>query len=272
MKHDLSHKTFKGQIWDHYAKHRRCFPWRDELSPYRVLVSEVMLQQTQTDRVLSKFEPFIARFPDFLALAEAPFQDVLKLWKGLGYNRRALNVQKSAQIILETYQGHLPIDPLALLALPGIGKATACSVVAFAFNKPTIFIETNIRTVFIHAFFNDRHDIHDREILPLVTKTVDKERPREWYYALMDYGVMLKRTVGNLSKRSVHYQVQSRFLGSDRQIRGQILELLLEHQKISEMQMLELINNVEAERMKRIMRDLCAEGLIKKNHGALEIG
>lgn len=262
--------SFKTLIWDHYQKNRRSFPWRDEISPYRVVVSEVMLQQTQADRVVAKFDAFIAAFPNFTTLAAAPFHDVLLLWKGLGYNRRALALHKIAQAITQEHQGTLPQDPEILVTLPGIGKATACSIVAFAFNKPVVFIETNIRTVFIHAFFADRTDIHDKELMPLIISTLDQNAPRDWYYALMDYGVMLKKTVGNKSRQSSHYHRQSRFVGSDRQIRGQILEVVLRQKSVSKTQ-LPLLLNQEPARVFSMLTDLCAEGLLREDGTIIQV-
>ena len=256
-------QQFQALIKDYYGTNRRAFPWRDTITPFRVIVSEIMLQQTQTDRVLQKFDPFIMRFPDFTALANASFHEVLLLWKGLGYNRRAMALHKSAQRIVQEYQGQLPHDPETLETFPGIGPATARSIVAFAFNTPTVFIETNIRTVFIHFFFKDRTDISDKEIMPLVAQTVDQSNPREWYYALMDYGVMLKKTVGNASRLSKHYHKQSPFQGSERQIRGLILQHLLEYGSgLSEAELITVIGRNE-NLIRKIITDLEIERFIK---------
>jgi A/G-specific adenine glycosylase len=227
----MAKKQLHKIIYTHYRAHRRDFPWRNTTDPYRIFVSEVMLQQTQAERVVPKYEAFIKKFPNFKKLATAPTRDVLSAWQGLGYNRRALALQKSAQIVTENYKGKLPSDPLVLDALPGIGVHTAGSITAFAYNHPSIFIETNIRSVFIHFFFKDRDDVSDRELLPLVEKMLDRDNSREWYFALMDYGVMLKKTLGNPSRRSKHHAKQSKFVGSRRQVRGQILKVLLAHPK-----------------------------------------
>lgn len=258
----LKHDAFVARIWAYHREHRRAFPWRDVVSPYGVFISEVMLQQTQTHRVVPKYLAFVDAFADFNALANAPFADILALWKGLGYNRRALALKNAAQIIVEDFGGILPDDPALLVSLPGIGKATASSITAFAFNKPTVFIETNIRTVFIDAFFKDRTDVHDRELLPLIEATLAHHASREWYYALMDYGVMLKKTHGNVSRQSVHYHRQSRFVGSDRQVRGKILGVLLTQPRIAQRQLPRLVG-ADDERCERILRDLHQEGLIK---------
>lgn len=257
--HDLD--GFKEKIWKFYREYRRDFPWREDITPYRIFVSEIMLQQTQVHRVVPKFEYFIARFPDFSSLAHAPFADVLSSWKGLGYNRRAMALKNAAVIIVDSYDGILPREAELLVNLPGIGKATAASISAFAFNRPTVFIETNIRTVFIDAFFKERTEIHDREILSLVEATLDQASPRDWYYALMDYGAMLKKTVGNLSTKSIHYHRQSRFEGSDRQIRGKILAALLLEPRIATSKLSTVIGD-DPDRTLRILESLVREKMV----------
>lgn len=222
----VSIHEFQKIIWQHYATHGRHFDWRGVDDPYKVFISEVMLQQTQTARVAIKYPEFILSFPDFATLAKAPLKKVLLKWQGMGYNRRGIYLHRAAQIIMQEYNGVLPNDPTLLDALPGIGAATAASICAFAFNNPTVFIETNIRAVFIHYYFNGKDAIDDKDIFPLVQATLDQDNPREWYYALMDYGVMLKKSLVNPSRKSKHYTKQSKFEGSDRQIRGLILKIL----------------------------------------------
>lgn len=222
-------RTFRATIKAFFRKNRRPMPWRDMRDPYSIVISEVMLQQTQVERVKEKFLPFIMKFPDFQALATASLPEVLILWQGLGYNRRAIALKCIAESVMADFGGSLPDSVEILKTLPGIGHATASSIAAFAFDIPAIFIETNIRRVFIHHFFNDRTDVHDTEILPLVEKTLDRKNPREWYYALMDYGTALKKTVPNPNRRSSHYVKQSTFEGSTRQKRGAILRFVLAH-------------------------------------------
>ncbi len=219
--------SFKKVIQKYYKKNRRFFPWRDTTDPYHILVSEIMLQQTQTKRVVEKYLAFISKFPTVSYLAQAPLSDVLSLWQGLGYNRRAVYLKKCAETILEKHNGVVPSDTQALDELPGIGAATAASISAFAFNNPTVFIETNIRSVFIQYFFENNERVDDQDIIPLIEKTLDSKNPKEWYYALMDYGAMLKSNGTNPSRKSKHYSKQSRFEGSNRQLRGKILKLLL---------------------------------------------
>jgi A/G-specific adenine glycosylase len=226
---DETAQAFRAILYHFYGLRHRSFAWREVISPYRVVVSEVMLQQTQTDRVATKFDPFIDRFPDFASLAQAPFDEVLRLWKGLGYNRRALALQKIAKKVSDEFQGELPQTVEALISFPAIGPATANAILAYAFQHQAVFIETNIRTVIIYFFFKNLTDITDKQLMPIVEKVLDRKSPRDWYYALMDYGVMLKKREGNLSRFSAHYQKQSKFEGSDRQIRGMILQHLLDH-------------------------------------------
>ena len=261
---DETLQAFQDIMWEYYAANKRNFAWRQTTNPYHIVVSEVMLQQTQTDRVAPKYEQFITLFPRFEDLAVSPFEAVLGAWKGLGYNRRALALQKIAQIVVANHQGTLPANPDLLATWPGLGKATACSITAFSYNLPTVFIETNIRTVFIHLFFADSTDIHDKQIMPLIEKTVDATDARQWYYALMDYGVMLKKQYKNPSRKSAHYTKQSPFAGSDRRIRGLILEHLLHGKKQSITTLVTALNEPH-ERVERLITQLHKEGLIKQS-------
>jgi A/G-specific adenine glycosylase len=255
-------QSFCDFIWNFYALNKRDFPWRNVEDPYKVFVSEIMLQQTQTFRVIEKYHEFIETFPTFQDLAHASLRDVLTAWQGLGYNRRGKFLHQSAQRIVTDHDGKLPNDPLVLVELPGIGPATAASMVAFAYNMPTVFIETNIRAVFIHSFFPEQEKVHDRDIMPLVAATVDQENAREWYYALMDYGVYLKKRYPNPSRKSVHHNKQSTFQGSDRQIRGMIIRMLTTQYPALERD--QLIKNIHCEpaRVARILDELIAEKMI----------
>ncbi len=263
-------KEFIRIIHGFYARMRRPMPWRDEITPYRVVVSELMLQQTQVPRVMEKFPLFISRFPDFSSLAHASLTDVLEAWQGLGYNRRAKYLHSLARFVVQYRDGILPTEPEILMTLPGIGKATAGSITAFAFNKPVVFIETNIRRVFIHHFFADRSKIADSDIQPLVEKTLDRKNPREWYYALMDYGTWLARRVENPNRKSRHYSRQSAFEGSDRQIRSLLLRRLLEEKRIH---IDDLINRSgeDTQRVRRILTGMIQEGLLCESGGFVRV-
>ena len=212
---------------------RHHLPWRKTSDPYHIFVSEVMLQQTQVTRVAEYFPRFIVEFPDFATLAETPLAGVLRAWQGLGYNRRAKYLRESARIVIEEHGGLLPADPEILATLPGIGRATAASIAAFAFDLPAVFIETNIRRVFIHFFFQDRTGISDREILPILAGSLEGVSPREWYSALMDYGTMLRESGVDPNQKSRSYRKQAPFEGSGRQLRGRILRLLLDGGELS---------------------------------------
>ena len=222
--------TFQRTILTYYRAHgRTTIPWRKTHDPYKILVSEIMLQQTQVSRVLLKYKSFLQKFPTVDTLAAAPLADVLREWQGLGYNRRGMYLKKCAEIVVKDFGGKFPKDLKILKSLPGIGPATAGDILAFAWNLPAVVIETNIRSVFIHFFFKDRTGISDKEILPFIERTLPSGNIREWYYALMDYGAYLKTSEKtNPSRRSKHHTKQSRFEGSHRQKRAALLKLLLE--------------------------------------------
>jgi A/G-specific adenine glycosylase len=222
-----------------------------------------MLQQTQVVRVIEKYREFLAAFPDFSALARAPLAKLLQVWQGMGYNRRALALRALAQKVVDDHRGKLPSEPERLLALPGIGKYTAGAVAAFAFNKPVVFMDTNIRRVFIHEFLLDRDGIHDDELAPLVLQALDAGNPRKWYNALMDYGTMLKREQINPNQRSVHYTRQSPFENSNRQVRGRIVKVLVKESPLSEARIVKR-TGVDAERVKKNLVQLEKEGFIKR--------
>jgi len=245
-------------------------PWRKTHNPYKILLSELMLQQTQVKRVIEKYREFLRRFPAIGSIARAPLRAILEQWQGLGYNRRALALKRLAAICVDRYGGRIPPAIEALKALPGVGAATAGAVRAFAFDKPVVFIETNIRSVFIHFFFRDRGNVKDSEILPLIAQTLDAKRPRHWYYALMDYGAMLKERHTNPSRRSAQYARQSPFEGSVRQVRGMILRALVAHPGISEAALVKEINR-DGDMLRKALRQLLTEGFIVKKGKRLVI-
>jgi len=263
-------EAFRDLIYDHYHKHGRCLPWRLTRDPYRILISEMMLQQTQVERVLGKYEDFIDVFPDFPSLAAAPFDQVLLLWQGLGYNRRALSLKRTAARITEEFQGKLPPSVDLLLTLPGIGRTSASAIAAFAFNMPVVFIETNIRTVFIHVFFADKGHVADREIAPLLDRSLDRADPRKWYYALMDYGSMLKGAGEKVHRKSTGYRRQSPFEGSDRQVRSAVLKVLLRKNTVSEAALAEMLGESQ-ERVQKVLAGLKSDGFISAREDGFTI-
>jgi len=249
--HDLKN-FYTTQRRDH-------LPWRATHDPYKILVSEIMLQQTQVERVIPKYDAFVKAFPTPKALAKAPLSKVLKLWSGLGYNRRAKFLHEAAKVIArEEWTGH---------KLPGVGPYTAAAVDAFAHNKPSVFIETNIRTVFVYFCFPGRKKVSDKEILPLVAEALKKSKmqPRDFYAALMDYGSYLKRQGVNLNSRSKHYTKQTKFEGSYRQLRGAIIREILAKPSTFD----ELITQTgrTSRDVAPILAALTKEGILKlKNH------
>lgn len=266
--------TFKSVVYDYYHSNgRHNLPWRQfkntsQLDPYRVLVSEIMLQQTQVQRVVPKFNNFIKRFPTITALADANLSDVLIEWSGLGYNRRAKFLYQAAQKIQTELAGVFPKTLDQLEKLPGIGKNTAAAIVAYSFNIPVTFIETNIRSVYLHHFFPNEQAVSDKELLPIIVMTLDQSNPREWYWALMDYGSYLKSTIVNPSRRSKHHLKQANFIGSKRQIRGQVLKMLIS----CPVSLAQLKSNINDPRLERVVKELENEQLISKKNSKYILG
>ncbi len=235
----------------------------------------MMLQQTQVARVIPKYKAFLKKFPTLQKLAKAKTLDVLKLWSGLGYNRRALYLKRAAEAIVYDHHGKFPKDVETLESLPGIGAYTARAITTFTWNEPNVFIETNIRSVFIHEFSPkagtsskkskkiSTTKIRDREILLLVEKTLDRTDPRQWYWALMDYGAMLKTSHPNPSRKSAHYAKQSKFEGSNRQIRGALVRLFLKHTNVTEKNAVRLLDIYSKEKVVTQFRNLKKEGFYK---------
>jgi len=257
---------FTDTVWDYYAHHGRDLPWRHLNSDvkeagYKVLVSELMLQQTQVNRVIEKYQQWMDQLPTIDDVARSSLAELLQLWSGLGYNRRAKYVQQACQWLCAHADGVLPNDVEVLRQLKGIGPNTAAAILVYTFNQPHIFIETNIRTVYIHHFFNDAHNVSDAELLPYIADTVDKEQPRQWYWALMDYGSFLKKEYGNVAQRSTAYKPQTQFKGSQRQLRGLIIKWLIDSPRtISEL--MEIC--ADDARLPVVVSSLESEGLITK--------
>jgi A/G-specific adenine glycosylase len=247
----------------HYWKEsgRHDLSWRKTTDPYKILVSEVMLQQTQVPRVIEKYQEFLKKFPTPRHLARSDLGTILKIWSGLGYNRRGKYLHDAAKVILKKHGGIVPKDVLELRELPGMGPYTASAVRVFAFDLPDILIETNIRTVYIHHFFKDKKSICDVGLIPIATKASHHQDPRKWHWALMDYGAHLKRTGIRNNGQSKHYAKQSKFEGSLRQIRGTILRQLHEGKQ----------PRGEASRLRVALTGLERDGLIRKEKGRWRI-
>lgn len=256
-------------LWERGRELYRDMPWRRDTRPYYVLVSELMLQQTQVTRVVPKFNAFIAQFPDEHALAQASLADVLVSWQGLGYNRRAKFLHDAAELIVTGFNGDFPEMETEMLKLPGVGKNTAGAIQAYAFNRPAVFIETNIRTVYIHHFFEDDWGIDDAVILEKLSATIDEEYPREFYWALMDYGSWLKANGVRTNARSKHYIKQSPLEGSVRQVRGRIVSALSKSTELSLAQLHETVYGDE--RFETALSGLERDGLVSVFDGQVRL-
>jgi A/G-specific adenine glycosylase len=228
----------------------------------------MMLQQTQVDRVIPKFQRFIEKFPTVQALATATLADVLTVWNGLGYNRRAKFLQDGAKKIVTDYNGRLPTTLDELTQLPGVGLNTAGAILVYGFNIPTVFIETNIRSVYFHHFFEDNQLVNDRQLYMIIEETIDTEQPREFFWALMDYGAYLKKQGAGDIKRSTHYKKQPALKGSLREVRGLIIRTLTQ----SDMDESVLKEAVQADhRFEPALRGLIKDGLVVKTNAILHL-
>lgn len=261
----MTHQDFTELLWHKARELYRDMPWRNDTRPYYVLVSELMLQQTQVDRVIPKFQAFVARFPDEKVLAEAPLADVLRQWQGLGYNRRARYLHQAAKAIVQL--GEFPSDQEGLMALSGVGKNTAGAIMTYAYNQPVLFIETNVRAVYIHHFFASSDQVDDKDIQLQLEQTIDHENPRQFYWALMDYGSWLKKQ-GIKPSRSRHYKKQAPLKGSTREVRGQIVAALSR----TDMTDQELRHMLDADhRYQQAVEGLVKDGLVTVRNDRLHL-
>jgi len=265
-RHIQKSKQFRASVLEYWrVEGRHHLPWRKTRDPYHILVSEMMLQQTQVDRVIPKFYAFIEKFPTVQDLEKSAFADVLALWSGLGYNRRAKFLHECARILIEKHGGVVPKDKETLLSLPGVGEYTASAIGVFAYNRKEVLIETNIRTALIH-FFPQRKKVPDSKLAAILEEMLPEIiSARKWYSALMDYGAHIKRVHGNASRRSSGYKKQSRFKGSIRQVRGAVLkELQKDRPKITALPFAK-------EKIERAVAGLQRDALITTQRGKLRI-
>ncbi len=264
-------KAFQEMVLGYFRTNERHFPWRDTHDPWAILVSEVMLQQTQTERVVPKYLAFLEAFPVPAALAEAPIDRLMGLWQGLGYNRRALALKRAASRIASDFCGRVPDSEAALTSLDGVGPYTSRAVMAFAFGQPVVFIETNIRSVFLWHFFPEGEAVPDSRLEGVVAASLVAEDPRTWYYALMDYGVYMKRRWGNPNSRSAHYARQSPFANSHRRVRGAVLREIGLSPGGSGLSRDELHSRISfaRERVDLAADELLAEGFLAERSGLL---
>jgi A/G-specific adenine glycosylase len=263
---------FKTAVYTYYRQAGRHFPWRESTDPWAVLVSEFMLQQTQTERVIPFFERWMQKWSTPEALNAASLEETLREWVGLGYNRRCRFLKDCARIIVTEHKGQVPQTPEILRTLPGIGEYTSKAIACFAFNYPSVFIETNIRSAVIHFFFQTSLDaVSDKDIVPLLEASLDKENPRIWYWALMDYGALLKKKTSNPNRRSAHYTKQSKFEGSFRQIRGGILKSLVQNGASTAEELKQLTGTGEAD-IYKVLSALERDLMVSEENGIYRIG
>jgi A/G-specific adenine glycosylase len=255
------YEDFRQVVYDFYEKNRRDLPWRRTDDPYAILVSEVMLQQTQVPRVIEKYKAWIRRFPSALELSEATFADILPFWTGLGYNRRALYLKNCADEIVLRRRGIFPTTVETLKKLPGVGPYTASAICVFSYNLPIVLVETNVRTVMIHHFFQNQTKVDDKELLPFIEQTMDRNNPRRWFNALFDYGSYLKSQTINPSRRSKHYTKQSPLKGSVREVRGYIMKKIAQKEPFT---LEQIVSEFDEERTKKAIDGLVHDKLLEE--------
>jgi A/G-specific adenine glycosylase len=251
---------FQDMIYDHYRQCGRVFPWRSTTDPYAILVSEVMSQQTQITRVVPKYTAWMKRWPTIADLDQASLAQVLTMWSGLGYNRRAKSLLETSKVVVRHFEGILPREEKALLALPGIGRYTAAAIQAFAFNLPVVVMDTNIRTVYIATFFPKAKQVTDSELYPIIETTMDRLQPGRWFNALIDYGASMKSQGGNHATRSKSYVKQAPLKGSVREVRGYVLKQVTQGMILKRT---DILNIFDEARLTKALTDLRQEGLIK---------
>jgi len=236
-----------------FAANARNLPWRHTRDPYLILVSEIMLQQTQVDRVIPYYHTFLDRFPTVQDLAAGPTAEVIRLWSGLGYNRRAVNLQRTARAVVTDHGGVFPRDAAALRALPGIGPYTAGAIAAFAFEDDAAFIDTNMRRVLHRLFFGVDVPVllaSEKEILAVAAAVVPPGKGWVWNQALIEFGALqctarkpacvicplqatcraypaIQTALAELP-RGVRKKQEPTFAGSNRYFRGRVIETLRE--------------------------------------------
>ena len=252
-------QAFQLHILSWYATFKRDLPWRGDPDPYHILVSEIMLQQTQVDRVIPKYLAFLERFPTLVSLAEAPTADVLRQWQGLGYNRRALNLKRAAETACREYGGRLPETVAELEQLPGIGKYTARAVASFAFNVQVPVVDTNVRRVLSSLA---GRDLSERETWELAERVLPAGRAADWNQALMDYGALVqKATPRRTGKPSEPFATTNRFW------RGRIVDALRASGRVTMDGLLEALPypNRDDERVRGLVLALHEEGMVSYN-------
>jgi A/G-specific adenine glycosylase len=264
-------KRFQHEILDWYSQHQRDLPWRHTRDPYRILISEIMAQQTQISRVVIKYTQWLERFPTVVELADASVSEVLKYWSGLGYNRRALNLKKIAEKIAHDYNGIFPQDEKDLISLPGIGRYTARAILCFAFDKQIAVVDTNVRKVILTQIIHNpqgfklsdssnNNTLSEKEFEDIAQQLLPHGKAYEWNQALMDYSSAV------LKKEKIPIPKQSKFIGSHRYYRSKVLKVLLEKKEVNVEEIGELIKSdytiEEKEWLQKLLEELAKEGFI----------
>ncbi len=254
---------FKKEIMKYYRQNgRHDLPWRHDTSPYSIVVSEIMLQQTQVARVIEFYNKWMKMWPSFCDLASAELHEVLKVWKGLGYNIRAIRLHKLSKEIIEKYNGVFPCNFEDINKLSGIGPYTAGAIMNFSYKKATSIIETNIRRVYIHHYFYNKQNIDDKVLCPVIMQTMNQANPQVWFWALMDYGSSLPKILKfNANRQSKHYTKQSKFQDSDRFFRSKILSTVVENKLISIEEIFSILGN-DKERSSKIVNKMIKENIL----------
>jgi A/G-specific adenine glycosylase len=279
---DLDHRLL---AW--YRHRRTAYPWRGDRDPYRVLVSEVMLQQTQAQRVVPAFNAFLERFPSVRALAAAPRAEVVRAWGNLGYNRRAVALSEAARAIVQDHGGRIPDDPAVLRVLPGIGPYTASAIAALAYGRPTPALDVNVRRVVARARLgSDPEESRPADVARAAREWLDGTDPADWHQAVMDLGRVVCRPVPRCPAcpleaacavriRPRHVPTRHRprragepFVGSRRHLRGRVVALLRERHPRS-LGALAASTDSSVDRVAEVVRAMTAERIVSAGPAAI---
>ncbi len=256
---------FQNMIFDWWKRNKRDLSWRRTHDPYKILVSEVMLQQTQVFRVIPKYSEFIQAYPTVSDLAQASTADILRMWKGMGYNRRALYLKKTAEIITTQFGAEFPDNEEELVKLPGLGTYTARALLVFAFKQNIAAVDINIRKIIIHFFF---HDIDQKP--PVIQKVADQLVPArmswEWHQALMDYGAI---EMPKLKIKKIRKSDGIPFKETNRYFRGRIIDML----RVGDIGELDLQKKFHkpSKFLSSIIDGLVKDGLVKREKGTIRL-
>lgn len=283
MSKNAKKQLFQKRVLTWFQNHRRDLPWRKTRDPYKILVSEIMLQQTQVERVIPKYEAFLRKFPTVQKLAAANRSTVIKLWSGLGYNNRAVRLHRAAQTIVRDYHGKFPRSLEALEALPGIGSYTARAVVAFAFGAHVAAVDVNHSRVVARFFFGVQK-VPIKKVELLSHETIPRNKSYEWNHALMDFGALVCKSrplcsTCPLQKECKAYPAvlthvpppkksTEPFLGSDRYFRGRIVHVLRSVPARKSISLQKLFENVSTfhdilpDRLYSLVSDLAKDGVV----------